>query len=235
MTRIWMQRLFLLIVAISLAVFAQENVNVNSEAEKILDEQTRELSCTLIESELVEVAKSVLDRSNVSYESFTKDFDVSRRLIAALRALMERKDEADAIFKEFEIEKDGIVTIEKWKNFYSQRYTTKEKIDELEKIIPKNEEDFYRMLSASFKVPAERWLLAQRIIQDYDKRHGDNANDSDESKLSAWWTERLKARIANDEMRSEICKHLVIMNLHSIKYGRQYEESLKGKLQEQGK
>ena len=144
-------------------------------------------------------------------------------------------DEADAIFKEFELEKDGIVTIEKWKNFYSQRYTTKEKIDELEKIIPKNEEDFYRMLSASFKVPAERWLLARRIIQDYDKRHDDHVNDSDESKLSAWWTERLKARIADDEMRSEVCKHLVIMNLHSIKYGKQYEEPLKGKLQEQGK
>lgn len=231
MTRRRMQRLFLLIAAISLAVYAQENVN--SEAEKILDEQTRELSCTLTESELVDVAKSVLARNNVSYKSFTKDFDVSRRLIAALRALKERKNEADEIYKEFEFEKDGI-TAEIWKT-YTQRYTTKERIDELEKVIPKNEEDFYRMASASFKVPAERWLLARRIIQDYDKRHGDNVNDSDESKLSAWWTERLKARIADDEMRSEVCKHLVIMNLHSIKYGKQFEEPLKGKRQQQAK
>ena len=98
-----------------------------------------------------------------------------------------------------------------------------------------SEEDFYRMISVSFKVPAERWLLARRIIQDYDRLHGDHVNDSEESKLSAWWTERLKTRISDDKMRMEICNHLVMMNLHSLKYDRQYEEPLKGKLQEQWK
>ncbi len=83
-------------------------------------------------------------QDNVSYDSFKQAFDQSRRLVAALKALVGRKGDADAIFKEFELEKHGIDR-QIW-GTYIKRYTTMEKIAELEKVIPANEGEFRKQL-----------------------------------------------------------------------------------------
>ena len=223
---------FLQLFFVSISAIAIEK-DIVHDSDLLFEEQIREQSCTLTEHELIELTKNILKQNNISYEACKETINTSRRLIAALRALTDNKGEANIIYKNYELEKHGVDLVT-W-NGYTKRYTTKEKIAALEKVIPENDSSFYRMLSESFKVPAERWLLVRRILMNYDKHHDNEAEVNDEIKLNEWWAELVKTRVSDNEYRNKLCNYLISLSLQIIKEGRQFEEPLKFKLQTTGK
>ncbi len=211
-------------VFISLAVLALEKDLVR-DSNIILEEQILELSCALTEQELIALTKNVLRKSNTSYASFKNTFESSKTLIAALKVLVEKKNDPIKVYKEFELEKNGI-NYETWIG-YSKRYSTKKQIAALEKVIPEDEESFLKMLSSSIKKTAEKYILAKTILLDYDRHHNNPTEVSDETKMSEWWTAKLTTRIYDEEYRIHLCKYIVAINMQILKNESQLEELLK--------
>ena len=107
-------------------------------------------------------------QDNASYDSFKKTFDASICMVAALKALVGRKGDADAIYREFELDKHGIDK-RIWRT-YVKRYTTLEKIAKVEKVIPVNEEEFRKQYEDAISKFLEGGPLIDDLTQQMIRR-----------------------------------------------------------------
>ena len=205
--------IIVVVVLATLILHALDN-RLDQELSRIINEQKKELACKIDEQELLTLTRQHLTRQNITYNDVAKTFDASRSIVSALTALVDGRGGKDDIYREFALEGRGIGK-ETWE-FYAKNYATKEKIAALEKTIPADENAFVKQLSDSFRPTLEGKNLAQKILEDYDKKHENHANASNMDKLKMWWDEKLATRIKDKEYRSMLCRQLALKNLYHI-------------------
>ena len=172
-------------------------------AHRILQEKLDRYSCRLTEREAEEAAAHFLRLDGVTVKSFSKAAESMKILVKGLRAVVEQHQEPDAVYKSLQMQKYNIQP-GNW-NYYLKKYQTPESISRLEKWIPDNEQVIIKSMAKSVKPMLERWLLEQKILKDFSRRHPDKKDLPDARKIQLWWEQELKTtRISDDKDRQVI-------------------------------
>ena len=159
-------------------------------AHRILQEKLDRYSCRLTGREAEEATAHFLRLDGVTVKSFSKVSESMTILIKGLRAVVEKHQEPDAVYRSLQMQKYNIQP-GNW-NYYLKKYQTPESILRLEKWIPDNEQVIVKSAVKTVKPMLERWLLEQKILKDFSRRHPDQKDLPDRQKIQLWWEQELK-------------------------------------------
>ena len=180
---------------------AQENAP--DAARQILQEKLDRYSCRLTEREAEEAAAHLLRLDGITVQSFAKTAECMKILVKGLRAVVEKHQGRDAVYRSLQMQKYNIQP-GNW-DYYLKKYQTPESISKLEKWIPDNEKVIVKSTAKSVKPLLERWLLEQKILKEFFRRHPDKKDLPDAQKIQLWWEQELKTtRISDDKDRQVI-------------------------------
>ena len=172
-------------------------------ARQILQEKQDRYSCRLTGREAEEATAHFLRLDGVTVKSFSKVSESMTILIKGLRAVVEKHQDPDAVYRSLQMQKYNIQP-GNW-NYYLKKYQTPESISRLEKWIPDNEQVIVKSAVKTVKPMLERWLLEQKILKDFSRRHPDKKDLPDARKIQLWWEQELKTtRISDDKDRQVI-------------------------------
>ena len=159
-------------------------------ARKLLLEKQERYSCRLTPREAEDAARQECRLNGITIESFAKTAECMRIIVKGLRAVVEQHQNPDAVYKSLEMEKN-LISPGNWA-YYLKKYQTPDSISGLEKSIPDNEQTLIRSMAKGFTPLIEAWLLEQKIILDFDRRHPQKKDLPIEEKLRSWWEEELR-------------------------------------------
>ena len=151
-------------------------------------------------------------------------------LIKGLRAVVEKHQDPDAVYRSLQMQKYNIQP-GNW-NYYLKKYQTPESILRLEKWIPDNEQVIVKSAVKTVKPMLERWLLEQKRLKDFSRRYPEKKNLPDYRKIRFWWEQELKKQTAirDDQLKGnllEILSRPSIPLKHADSWKKYFEDRLK--------
>ena len=185
-------------------------------------------SCNLKEQEMRAAAERYVRANPVAFDSDKDRTRGCRALQVARRKLNEKKDNANQVYNEMNLEKLGI-TKKSWEGFVKNCNPQAP----IPKGIVQNQADLDASRARTAFDTIYRFqtgLLSYKILMDYNKRHGDGlideallkdwgaeASRKKEAAFKEWWSERLAPLFQDVPQRNELCQILAKDSLNGLK------------------
>ncbi len=200
---------------------------VNSEdlsaiAQKLFYEQKQDFNCILTEQEMRTAAEEYIKANPIAFDSEKDPTRHERLLVKAIQKLNKKRTNADKVYKELELGKNGIHK-RKWERYVKSDMAQSQLLASKDRIT-KNQEELDVVLIQMHIIRKEKFeagLLAARILTDYNARHsksavneknwsdwGDKASKKKEAAFRKWWSEKLAKRYPDKAEREAICQIL---------------------------
>lgn len=187
-------------------------------AKKIFQIEKEKHGCILSSKEAEDVAKNYLKLENITVESLSDAAQMMTKLIAALRLVVEKKEDPSLVYLKLKLDSYNI-TRGNW-SYYLNNYKTSEKINSLEQWIPDNNDILVKSATKCFKPIIEHWLLEQYILLDFDMQAPEMSRLSTSQKLTLWWNRRLEEYGLNSVDREAVLKKINQIAPISIQHAR---------------
>lgn len=192
-------------------------------AHGLFNDNLRNYSCVLTKREAEEAASQLYRLEGLSLNSFAHVAGSMEILIKGLRAVVERHQKPDKIYRSLQLEKYNI-SQDNW-SYYLNKYKSSEAIARFEKWVPNNERIIIESLAKSFKPIIEQWLLEQKILMEFSHKNPDQ-NLSEDQMIRAWWKQKLKKQVRLNETDKktllEILSRRAMISSKQIEFWKKY-------------
>ncbi len=199
-------------------------------AKSIFNEQKQDFGCYLSDHEMRTAAEEYFKANPIAFDSEKDPTRHQRVLVNAIQKLNKKKTNADKVYKELELGKNG-VSKRQWERYVKSDMAQSQLLASKDRIT-KNQEELDVVLiqmNVIRKDQFEAGLLAARILMDYNARHsksaiseknwqdwGEKASKKKEAAFKKWWSEKLAKRYPDKAEREAICQILTKDTLSAL-------------------
>ncbi len=198
----------LLFVLLANVAFARKpDDRIDQLVKNIKTEVLNSFNIKLTDKEVFDITKMELKKKKgISVEALSEANKRTRRLIEALRQVVEKKADSQKVYLDMNL-KDYGYTDGNW-SYYLKNYQTEEKIKKLEETIPDTGAKLLGQLSGQYRLVIENYLLNELIIKDFDSANPTKTSMEFYLKISSWWKTRLEKYDLPEEDKQTVLRYL---------------------------